>query len=76
MAIHNGIRSREGNAVVGAVGFMYAVSALAVLVFHVTQTLNARSLLENAIDAILVIAVVLGGWFVTESLHAFGVFKR
>ena len=76
MSIRHGIRSREGNVVVGAIGATYAIAALSVLVVHVSQTMNARSLLENAIDVVLVGAVVLGGWFITECLHAFGIIKH
>jgi len=76
MAIHSGIRSREGNAIVGALGGTYTLAALLLLIFHVVDTLHARTLLESAIDVLLISAVVLGGWLVIESLHALGILKH
>lgn len=74
--IHTGVRSREGNAIIGVIGIFYVIAAITLLIFHVMQTTDARSLIEIAIDAVLAAAVFLGGWFTVESIQGLRSAKR
>ena len=57
------IHSRRGNVVIGVVGVIYAVSALALLTMHVLQTIGAASLLDRAIQLLLIAVIAVSAWF-------------
>lgn len=58
------IRSRTGNTILGFLGVLYAVSAVALLVWHGMQTRDAAGLIDRAIQVMLVLTVIVGLWFV------------
>lgn len=58
------IRSRRGNIVLGALGVIYAASALVLLVTHVVQTLGAASMTDRAIQVLLIVVIAASVWFI------------
>ena len=58
------IRSRVGNLVLGALGAVYGVSAVALLILFVAQSWGATSITERGLQMLLVISTVVGAWFV------------
>jgi hypothetical protein len=67
------LRSRSGNLCLAVVGGIYAFSALAVLVYFVTeQWVVAASLADRILQFALVVAAACGVWFVVTALENLG----
>jgi hypothetical protein len=58
------IRSRAGNLVLGALGALYTMSGAALLTLFIVQSWGAVSLIDRALQILLVMAIVAGIWFV------------
>lgn len=58
------IRSRAGNVVIGALGIVYAIAAAALFVTHFLQTLGAASLMDRAIQLLLLLVLAVSLWFI------------
>ena len=58
------IRSRVGNVVVGVLGAVYAVAAAVLFVAHFLQTRGAASLVDRAIQLLLIVVVAVSIWFI------------
>lgn len=59
------IHSRRGNVVIGFVGVLYALSGLALLSLHIMQTFGAASLLDRAIQLLLLTVIGVSAWFMS-----------
>ena len=70
------IRSRAGNVVVGILGVGYAVAAVVLLTVHLVQTWEAASLVDRAIQLLLVGVLVAAIWFVVIAARGLGVALR
>ena len=58
------IRSRVGNVVVGVLGVVYAVAAAALFIAHFLQTRGAASLVDRAIQILLIVVLAVSIWFI------------
>jgi hypothetical protein len=67
------IRSRRWNFVIGALGVVYAITALVLLIFHLVQTWGAVSLIDRAIQIALVMAVAVSIWFILVAARGLGI---
>ena len=56
------IRSRSGNLALAALGVMYAVTSLVVLVWHVKDVWAAASMIDRAIQMCLAGTLICGLW--------------
>ena len=67
------VRSHTGNVVLAAVGAFYAVGALAVLVWFISDVWNAASTIDYLLQAALLGALACGLWFLYVALENLGV---
>ena len=67
------IRSRSGNFVLAALGVIYAVSALVVLVWFVVDSWSAAATLDRALQLCLAASVACGVWFTVTAVENLGV---
>jgi ABC-type uncharacterized transport system permease subunit len=67
------LQSRWGSIVLGVVGVVYAVAALAILVWAVTTTGSFAGLLDYAFYLALVAAAAMGLWFVALAASSLGI---
>ena len=58
------IRSRLGNSVLGFLGVVYFVSAVATLVYYVTTSWGAMGLTDNVLQMGLIAAAIGGLFFI------------
>lgn len=58
------VRSRSGNLLLGAIGALYAVSSVAVLVWFVVDVWEAAGLVDVMLQIALLAAAACGLWFV------------
>lgn len=67
------VRSRNGNLVLAAVGAVYTVASLAVLVWFVVDVWQAASLADRLLQFGLVASGCCGLWFLRTGLENLGV---
>ena len=58
------LQSRAGNVIIAALGIVYAVSAVVLLAYYVTDTWGAAGLVDRALQLALLVAALAGGIFV------------
>jgi hypothetical protein len=72
MVRHMLLRSRHGNLVLAAIGALYALASLAVLIWFVIDVWNAAGLADHLVQAALFASIVCGIWFISigySNLH-------
>ena len=57
------IRSRVGNIVLGTLGVLYVIAGAVLLAWSIVQTWDAASLMDRALQIILIAAIAAGLWF-------------
>ena len=67
------VRSRNGNLVLAAVGAVYTVASLAVLLWFIADVWGAASLTDRALQLALVACGLCGLWFLQSALENLGV---
>ena len=63
------VRSRTGNAVLGVLGVVYLVSALALLAYDLVQTWGAAGMIDRAVQGALVVSALAGIFFILTALR-------
>lgn len=58
------IHSRTGNRVLAIAGALYAIAGVALFGWFVVDTWGAASLIDRALQMLLVGAIVVGLWFI------------
>ena len=66
------VRSRSGNVVLAVVGSIYAVSALSILIWFVSEVWGAARMSDRVLQFALVAAAACGFWIVTHALRNLG----
>ena len=66
------LHSRSGNAILGILGVLYLFSAISLLVVDLLQTWGAASLVDRAVQAVLVLSAVAGLYFVLSASRNLG----
>jgi uncharacterized membrane protein YcjF (UPF0283 family) len=59
------IRSRMGNVFLATLGALFSVASIALLVFYVVSTWGANSLIDHALQLMLLIGAATGVLFVS-----------
>ncbi len=67
------VRSRAGNLVLMAVGALYAVGGVVVLVMLAMNVWNAAKIVDIVLQAMLVLSALCGVWFISIAMQNFGV---
>lgn len=70
------IRSKSGNIALAALGVIYAVASLAVLVWSVIDVWAAAAMMDRAVQVCLIATTICGLWFVAIGLHNLGLQRR
>lgn len=58
------IHSRTGNRILAVAGALYAIAGIALLAWYVVDTWNAASIIDRALQFLLIGAIVIGVWFI------------
>ncbi len=66
------VRSRTGNAVLGVLGVVYLISALALLAYDLMQTWGAAGMIDRAVQVALVVSALAGGFFILTAMRNLG----
>jgi cell division protein FtsW (lipid II flippase) len=66
------VRSRRGNLVLASLGFVYTVSATAVLAWFVIDVWRAAVAIDRLMQMALIIAGACGIWFVVTAMENLG----
>lgn len=66
------VRSRTGNAFLGVVGVVYVIAAVTLLAYAVVQTWAAQSLIDYAVQLVLIVAAAVGAFFVAIAVSNLG----
>ena len=66
------VRSRTGNAVLGIVGLVYVSAAFTLLVYDLMQTWSAASLVDYAMQIVLLGSALIGVLFVIVAARNLG----
>lgn len=66
------VRSRSGNLVLAVLGFVYTVSAAAVLAWFVVDVWRAAVTVDRLMQFALIGAGACGAWFVLNALENLG----
>ncbi len=66
------VRSRSGNLVLAVLGFIYTVSATAVLAWFVIDVWRAAVTVDRLMQFALIAAGACGVWFVVNALENLG----
>ena len=63
------VRSRNGNVVLAAVGALYALAAVGVLVWFVVDVWQAATLTDVMLQVALLASAASGVWFMSNALE-------
>ena len=66
------VRSRTGNAVLGVLGGLYLISAVALLVYDLMQAWDAASMIDRAMQGALIISALVSLFFIFTALQNLG----
>ena len=66
------VRSRTGNAVLGVLGVVYLISALALLAYDLVQTWGAAGTIDRAVQGALIVSAFAGIFFIMTALRNLG----
>jgi hypothetical protein len=66
------VRSRTGNAVLGVLGGLYLFSAVALLAYDLMQTWDAASMIDRAMQVLLIISALVSLFFIFTALQNLG----
>lgn len=69
------IRSKSGNIALAALGVVYAVTSLVVLVWFVLDVWAAAAMIDRAIQVCLAATMLCGLWLAFVGLHNLGVHR-
>ncbi|MGZ5494935.1 MAG: hypothetical protein ACXWHG_15120 [Thermoanaerobaculia bacterium] len=58
------IYSRTGNRVLAVAGVLYAIAGISLFGWYVVDTWNAASMIDRALQMVLIGAIVTGAWFI------------
>ena len=67
------VHSRNGNLIIAALGAIYAISAIVVLVSYVVNVWNAAAISDVALQICLVASGIAGVWFLVVALENLGI---
>ncbi|HVS31451.1 MAG TPA: hypothetical protein VMS98_08340 [Thermoanaerobaculia bacterium] len=70
------IRSRTGSIVLGVLGVVYLIAAVALLVLYVLDTWSAAALLDRLLQFALAAAAFISLWFISIAMTSLGISLR
>lgn len=69
------VRSRRGNAVLGALGVFYVISAVALFFYDLVQTWGAAGVLDRLVQAALIVSAIAGLFFILTASRNLGLLR-